>query len=189
MTNLTRKLLSIYLVLGIIVFIAVIYLFVNYEILPVNRLEISHKVRLSSVRVIKNDFFDQQLLDAAGGNSSEEALYAMHYNREKEQACFLLVNETDHATYAKSAAFYLALLKPSFTVRFLADAILPLSTLNDQYKVYLEAPKNYSASFEGINLKSLLELNKKRDTLTEERTIKLSSSDKKIIIYLVLTID
>lgn len=188
MTTLTRKLLTIYLVLGVIFFALVIYLFVKNEILPKMNSDVNHKIRITSARVIKNNFFDQKLVEPNYVNSEAEA---MAYNAvlEKWKSYFLLVNENDNLAYAKSTSFKITYLKSPFSIEFQDDPIIPLTTLSDKYKLNIEEDGKLITSFEVPKLDSIFAIDKKYDTVTVEKTIKLISTDKRIILYLIFTID
>lgn len=188
MTHLNKKLLTIYLALGTLFFIAVIYLFVKNEVLPKNNSDVSHKIRLTSVRVIKNNYFENQLTENNNSNTDEETM-AHNSIQSKKQSYFLLVNETDNATYAKSSSFYVSLFETPFSVEFQHEAILPLSTLNNKYRLELQEDGKRISSFNVPNLNTVFALSEKSDTVTAEKTIQLISLDKKIILFLIFTID
>lgn len=188
MTNLTRKLLTIYLVLGIIFFAMVIYLFVKNEILPEMNSDVSHKIRLTTARVIKNNFFDQKLGEP-NYTGSEADVMAYNSVREKWKSNFLLVNEIDNLTYAKSTSFQITYLKAPFSIEFQDDPVIPLTTLSDKYKLNIEEDGKLITSFKVPKLDSVFSIDKKYDTVTQERTVKLISTDKRIILYLIFTID
>lgn len=187
MTTLNKKLLTIYLALGTLFFIAVIYLFVKNEVLPKNNSDVSHKIRLTSVRVIKNNYFENQLTD--NNNHTDEETMAHNPIQFKKQSYFLLVNETDKATYAKSSSFYIALFEAPFSVDFQHEAILPISTLNNKYRLDIQEDGKKIGSFNVPNLNTIFALNEKSDTVTAEKTIRLISSDNKVILFLIFTID
>lgn len=187
-TNLNRKLLFIYLTLGILFFILVIYLFVKNEILPEINPERNHKVRLSGIRVIKNDFFNQNKFDP-NQRYPNENLIADNPVREKWQSYFLLVNENDNSIYAKSTPFHATVSEPPFSVQVQDDALIPLSTLSDKYRLDMQEDGKIIGSFKVSKLKDLFTLTEKPDTVTEEKTMKIISFDKKVILFLIFTID
>ena len=188
MTNLNRKLLTIYLALGTMFFVAVIYLFVKNEILPKINSDLSHKVRLTSVRVIKNNFFNNRVVENNYRKTEKET---MAYNsiQEKRQSYFLFVNETDNATYAKSTSFNIVLFESPFSVEFQDDALIPITTLNNKYRLDIQEDGKTITSFNVPKLNTIFAISEKSDTVTAEKTIQLISSDKRIILFLIFTID
>lgn len=155
MTNLNKKLLTIYLFLGTLFFIAVIYLFIKNEVLPKNNSDVSHKIRLRSVRVIKNDYFENQIAENNGIHTDEETR-AHNSTQLKNHSYFLLVNETENATYAKSESFYPTLFESPFSIDFQNEALIPISTLNNSYRLDILENGNKITSFSVPNLNTFL---------------------------------
>ena len=189
MMNLNKKLLTLYLALGILFFVAVLYLFAKNEVFSEISSNLSHKVRLTSARIIKNNFFKLQVEENNYRNTEEDEAMAYNSVQKKWQSYFLFVNETDMATYAKSTPFNITFFESPFSVDFQNDALLPVTALKDTYRLDLEDDGKKIAEFDVPNLNTLFEINKKSDTVTAEKTIKLISKDKRIILFLIFTID
>ena len=132
-TRLNNKLLTIFLSLGIVFFLAFIFLFVNNEIL--DKINSNHSVNLKSIKIIKNDLAIRIPPDSL---VNEEEYIMNHTNDRSFKYKFKLVNTKDSITYVESNFFNLLLLKPSSSVNFYNEnSFIPYSTLKNDFKLVL----------------------------------------------------
>ena len=100
MTKLNNKLLSVFLILGSIFFIVLIFMFISKELMVKPA---KHSVKFNGVTVIKNDYED---LTAAQRKAYEDE-HANPYTQNHEvQTCTIdLANASDNLSYAKTNSF------------------------------------------------------------------------------------
>jgi hypothetical protein len=185
MTKLNNRLLSIFLTLGILFFIVVIYMFLVKEILPSSLTKTKHTVNLNSVKFIKNDY-----LDTSQVRKMQYVNEEMRYNEAANENCTIsLLNLTDSISYVESMNFNLKTSLPPKTIDFYNNSAIPQPVLNDKYKLVFSCSKKAIAELSLDNLMTFLDLKNKSDNSTEKKEIKLTSVDKKLIVFLTLTVD
>ncbi len=188
MNKLNNKLLSIFLVFGIIFFLVFIFMYITKEILPSNPTK-SYRIKITEARIIKNDYVNHNLLDSIkhAGEAMEYSIYRSYTNK---QGCnMLIINTNDSNNYAKSNDFKLEFINPPQTVEFNPNSIIPQYALKDDFKLVIEFKDMKRIEFPIGSFYESLNLKSKNKYYTEPREIKLISSDNKIVLFLVLMIE
>lgn len=188
MNKLNTKLLSIFLVVGIIFFLVIIFMFITKEIVPSNPTK-ANRIKITEARIIKNDYVNHNLLDSIkhAGEAMEHSIYRSYVN---QQGCnILIINTNDSNIYAKSNDFKLELIDPPQTVEFNSNSIIPHYALKDDFKLVIEFKDKKRIEFPIGTFHESLNLKSKNNYFTEPREFKLVSTDNKIVLFLVLMIE
>lgn len=188
MSELNNKLLSVFLILGTVFFVAIIYTFVTKELFPKS---INHKVSFDGVTFIKNDYADLT------ANENQENLEDEHSKRfqanDKIQSCYIdLVNSSDNLSYARTNDFSLKAITKTpekISSENLNETTLSSSSLKENYKLRISCDNKIIEEFPLGKLEEVLTLGEKKTTDTEKKDIKIISKDKKIIMFVNFTID
>jgi len=184
MTKLNNRLFTIFLGLGILFFVVTIYMFITNEILPKTSSLTKHTLTINNVKFVKNDYADTSLISRQR-QTSERMVYD---ENDKYPYCIKIINQLDSSVYAKSRVFNLKTIEPSETIEFYNSSI-PQTTLNENYKISISLNDKSITDFNIVNFDSSLDLKNKKDNSTEKRELKLFSSDKKIIMFISISID
>src|SRR5687768_1857436 len=129
MQKLNNKLLTAFLVTGILFFGLMIYIFISEEILP--NIYHDHTVNLNSIKVVRNDFFDTTFVAQARARPETFTL-------QPERNCtFSLVNTDDKNVYVESQHFFIKSLKTPETFDFYNQTLIPQKTVKVNYKLLL----------------------------------------------------
>ena len=185
MTKLNNKLLSFFLGLGILFFVVVIYMFLVNEIIPKSSAMTKHTVNLNSIKFIKNDYLDTSQL-----RKMEHINEEMRYNEATNENCTIsLLNLTDSISYVQSMSFNIKTAIPPKTIDFYNNSAIPQPVLNDKFNLVFNCSKKAIVEFSLDNLTTFLDLKNKRDNSTEKKEIKLTSADKKLIVFATFTVD
>ncbi len=159
-------------------------MFFTNEILPKVSSSAKHKLTLNNVKFVKNYYSDTSLI-----NKQRQTNERMVYDEnDKYPYCVKIINQVDSSVYAKTRFFNLKTIGEAETIDFYNSAI-PQTTINDNYEVEISLKEKIIVSFDNINFGSLLDIKSKKDNLTESRDFKLVSKDKRLIIFLSMTID
>ncbi|WP_337085134.1 hypothetical protein [Elizabethkingia anophelis] len=197
MTKLNNKLLTIFLILGTIFFIAIIYTFVTKEIFTKS---INHKVSFDGVTFVKNGYADFTKIENRE-NSEDEHSKNFHPG-DKTQSCYIdLINLSDNLSYAKTNDFSIKAIRKT-PEKIYAENLnganyvvgsegttLPSSSLKDSYKLKISCDSQIIDEISFGKMDEILNLQEKKNTDTEKKDIKIISKDKKIIMFLNFTID
>jgi hypothetical protein len=185
MTKLNNRLLAIFLVLGILFFTVIIYMFLVKEILPGSLTNMKHTVNLTSVKLIKNGYIDTVEIRKLQ-NTNEET----RYNSATNENCTIsLLNLADSISYVESLSFNLKTSLPPKAIDFYNNSAIPQPVLKDKYKLVFNCSKTAVVEFPLGNLNTILDLENKEDNLTEKKEYKLTSPDKKLIVFATFTVD
>lgn len=186
MNKLNNQLLSFFLSFGIIFFLVILYMFLSKEIFPTGQ-EKGHRLKIESVRFIKNDLFNHKLLDSLNINSEVNN----HFQNElyKSTCNIQIIDSNDNAIYAKSNDFKLEFIDPPQSIDFNSNSLIPQYVLKDAFKLVIEFKDKKRIEFPMNTFYETLGLRTKDNYSTDQREIKLISNDNKIELFLVLTIN
>ena len=197
MTKLNNKLLTIFLILGTIFFVSIIYIFVTKEILTKT---INHKVSFDGVTFVKNDYADLTTIE---NQENFEDEHSKNYQSDnKAQSCYIdLINLSDNLSYAKTNDFSIKAIRKT-PEKIYAENLnganyvvgsegttLPSLSLKDNYKLKISCDNQIVDEISFGNIDEILNLKEKKNTDTEKKDIKIISKDKKIIMFVNFTID
>ena len=186
MTTLNKKLLSIFLSLGIIFFMVVVYMFMTTEILPRYRNSTNHTVTIKNMKIIKNDFVDTALINEIDYENRK----MMNFESSIGDDCSLsLVNLTDNMAYFESDRFNIKTIIPPAKIEFNDNPAIPQPVLNDKFKFVFKYNKKTVVELPLENLIKVLELKQKTDRLSVDKEIKLASSDNRLITFLMFSVE
>lgn len=151
-----------------------------------------HKVSFKSVTFVKNDYADFAL----NFNEESEDEHSKNFQEHtKVESCLVeIINTTDNLSYAKTNYFSIkALRKTPETVSNAEfnDQSLPSSALDDNFKIRIRISCDNQVIEEFLigKIDEILKLKDKKNTNTENRDIKLTSKDKKIVMFANFIID
>ncbi|HUM50601.1 MAG TPA: hypothetical protein PK431_02260 [Chitinophagales bacterium] len=180
MDKINQKRISIFLTLGIIIFVLFIYLFIKYEILD----DHNHTVKIYSIRVTENTIDSTTLKKIKKYNDSSQFVehFIMQYH-------FSLINKFDNNIYAESENFNDKTSIESQIIRFNETSLIPIHRINDKYDIILIRGKRNVLTFPIKSLNILLNLKNKDNYLTEEKEIEITSTTKKVKILAKFIID
>lgn len=181
MNNLNGKLLTAFLILGIIFFSLFVSVIFKEEWMSENS-----NVSLSNIRILKNDFVDHKIVDSVTGNNRSEQYYA---SRIENTNSFVFTCLEDSLVYAKSTYFNIKTLEVPETLNFPDKSIIPSAILKSNFKLQILDKNKSIIEFNAVNLYNSLNLKDKTDNLSEQRQIKLESTDKKITLYLIFNLN
>lgn len=181
MNNLNGKLLTAFLILGIIFFSLFVSVIFKEEWMSENS-----NVSLSNIRILKNDFVDHKIVDSVTGNNRSEQYYA---SRIENTNSFVFTCLEDSLVYAKSTYFNIKTLEVPETLNFPDKSIIPSAILKSNFKLQILDKNKSVIEFNAVNLYNSLNLKDKTDNLSEQRQIKLESIDKKITLYLIFNLN
>jgi hypothetical protein len=185
MTKLNNKLLAIFLTLGIVFFIVVVYMFIVNEIIPKLSKSTKHTVNLKSIKFIKNDYVDTSLV-----NKIHRVSESMRHQETTSEDCSAeLTNLTDSITYVESNNFNLKTILAPTTIDFYDNSGIPQPVLNDKFKLCFKCDNKIFVELPIGDISKLLKLKDKTDFSTEYEEIKLTTNDKKIILFVKFSID
>jgi len=182
MSNLNKNLLTIFLIVGIVFFTSFSYMFFTKEIFPEAP---KHTVKLDEVRVLKNLYFINDNRNVLQQDETETNQNNTIYENENN---FILFNVDDRLNYGVSNSFYIQNEKAPFSVNF-NNATIPIDNKNQKYALKLCSNDSSIITFPAINIKEVLNVEKKKDNNAETREIKLESANKKLIVFLIFKID
>ncbi|MDY3549001.1 hypothetical protein PG291_10360 [Riemerella anatipestifer] len=188
MTKLNNKLLTLFLIMGTIFFIAIIYTFVTKELLPK---AINHKVSFDGITFVKNDYADLTIVEQEE-NYEDEHSENFQENRNTQSCHISIVNLTDNLPYAKTDDFSLKAIRKTpekISAQNLNEITLPSSSLKENYKLKIICENQTIEEFHLGKIDEILNLKDKRNADTEKKDIKLISKDKKLIMFVNFTID
>ena len=188
MTKLNNKLLTIFLILGTIFFVAIIYTFVTKELLTKTT---NHKVSFDGVTFVKNDYADLTTIE---NQENFEDEHSKNFQTDKKtQSCHIdLINLSDNLSYAKTNDFSIKAIRKTpekIPAENFNETSLPSSSLKENYKLKINCDNQVIEEFSLGKIDEILNLNEKNNTDTEKKDIKLISKDKKLIIFVDFTID
>lgn len=183
MNKYTKAVLMIFLTLGIIFFTITIYVITKDEF---KNEKFTASIRIESIRILKNNFANKLLIESLN-NRGESSRY---YNfQTKNDHLFQLTCMNDKLIYAQSEKFILQTCEVPKTITFDINSNIPNAVLNNDFKLQIMEKDKIISEFNSINLYNYLNLKDKKNNLSEQREIKLESTDKKIVIYLFLDIN
>ena len=188
MTKLNHKLLTIFLILGTLSFIAIIYTFVMKELLTKT---INHKVSFDGVTFVKNGYANLNTIE------NQENFEDEHSKRfqtdDKTQSCYIeLINSSDNLAYAKTNEFSIKAIRKTpkkISVENLNETTLPSSSLKESYQLKISCDNQIIEEFTLGKIDEILNLKEKKTSDTEKRDIRIISKDNKIIMFVNFTID
>lgn len=183
MNNANRILLSVFLLVGTIFFSVFLYYIFKEEGLSY---KVNTKVSLANARILKNDYFNQQMADSLDLIDESERSYARMANR---QNAFTFTCLQDKLVYAKTNYVDIDAIEAPETIQFSDISIIPTTVLKNDFRLQLTDKNKSIVEFDAVNLYNSLNLEDKKDNLSEQKEIKLESTDKKIILYLVFDLN
>lgn len=178
MNKYTSKLLSLFLVLGIIFFGLTLYMFYKEEF---SNDKIISTVSLEKVRILKNNLANSKLIDSLNNFRESEQYYGI---REKNNNVFIFTCMNDKLIYAKTNKFNIKTIETPESITFTDISIIPKSVLNNEFKLQLIESNKTIIDFKVVNLFESLNLKEKCNNLSEQKEIKLESIDKSIVVFL-----
>jgi hypothetical protein len=142
MNKINTRLLTVFLICGILFFLGFVFLLISKEAIPGKK---QRSVNVKSIKLIRNDYGNAIFMDSLKSNEAGEQVAALKLFPDCQ---FNLVNQSDLAIYASSEDFKLETCLPPKEISFLSSSLIPQSTLGDKFnlvlmrdrKIFLEIP-------------------------------------------------
>lgn len=177
MNRLNTRLLTVFLVLGIIFFGTVLFFIVKEEIADA---DIKHSIQIEQITIVKNGLLDTAKLRAERNRYQEPGEYP-------GMCSFRFLSLNDSTVYYRSAPVSLLTAEAPVSVNAYDKQLFPQSTIDHNYRI--TACENSTITFETVNFSKALQLDEKADNATEYRDVRLESVDKKLVIVINFRVD
>jgi hypothetical protein len=177
MNRLNSRLLTIFLLLGIIFFGAVLFFIVKEALGESNN---KHSIQIEQITIVKNTLLDTARMSAERNRYREPG--------EFPGTCtFEFTSLNDSMVYYRSAPVDLAIAEAPVAVNSYEKQVFLQSTIDHHYRVTTCKPD--PIIFEPVNFSKALQLDEKSDNATEYRDVRLESIDKKLVIVINFRVD
>ena len=180
MSKINNRLLTIFLSLGIVFFIVVVYMFLGNEIFPK---PVKHTIIFTGLKIVKNEYLDTSFMHKSVAES-------MNDDEPLREICKVsLLNLSDSVAYINSTNFDITRLFAPNSIEAPLNSTIPSTTFGDKYKIVIIKGLHTLTEFQIGDLNTFLDISSKKYQSTEKKDIKLISNDKKIIAFASFTID
>lgn len=181
-----KIILNTFLILGIVFFSIITYSLISEGVIFKKDKENITSLRLIEVRVIKNDYANQSLVDSIERIERSETYQRVNISTNDY---FLIKSTEGNLKYAKSGYFNLMTLSAPETIDFYKNPKIPTSLLNQNFAFGIYSDEKIKVAFPEINFEKELKLSSKKDESSEQKEIIIESTDKKVSLFLVIELN